>query len=85
MNDSTRMAMWLFISVLFYSAAFFLGDSPVLQTVAFKLGNVTVAGNVGYWLARTALGRIYPDSPPQDRVARAIVMGAAMVGVSLGL
>lgn len=78
------MVAWIFISAILYSLAPHL-DTNILQTIAIKLGNVTVAGNVGYWLARTALGRVYPESPPQEKVARAIVMGAAMLAVSLGL
>lgn len=85
MYDSSRMLVWLFVSAMFYAAALLLLDSPVLQSIALKLGNVTIAGNVGYWLARTALGRVYPDSPPQEKVARAVVIGAAMLGISLGL
>lgn len=85
MHDSSRMLVWLIISAMFYVAAVMFIDSPVLQSISLKLGNVTVAGNVGYWLARTALGRVYPASPPQEKVARAIIIGAAMIGISLGL
>lgn len=85
MHDNLRMVVWLFISALLYYVAIGYATNPIVQSIALKLGNVTVAGNVGYWLARTALGRLYQEGPPQDKVARAIIIGAAMIGISLGL
>ena len=84
MKDWNRMLAWVAISAIFYAAALTFVD-PVLQTLALKLGNVTLAGNVGYWLSRTALGRVYQESSAQEKVARAIIMGAAMIAVALGM
>ena len=84
MVDTGRMLVWIVASALFYGAAFIV-EAPILQTIAIKLGNVTVAGNIGYWLSRTAIGRLNGESSANEKIARAIIIGAAMVGISLGL
>ena len=48
------MVQWLALAVVFYSLALWVfGWQPQLQTLCWKLGNLTVAGFMGYWLDRT--------------------------------
>jgi len=87
MSDKLRMAQWLALAALFYGLALTVfGGQPQLQTLAWKLGNVTVAAWVGYWLDRRAFRLpITPKSPGLEQIRRAIIMAAAMLAVSLGL
>lgn len=88
-RDLTRMVDWLIWAVFAYAACIFLRAydmEPQLQTVLWKLGNVTVAAYVGYWIDRRAFqSRITTGSTPIDTVRRAIVMAATMLSVGLGL
>lgn len=91
------MIQWLCIAVVLYIAAILIAEvnagSPVppswipIQTALWKLGNVTLAAFVGYWIDRRAFHqeRLNAMSPPLHGVRRAIVMGAAMLAVALGL
>ncbi|MGP1675941.1 MAG: putative holin [Burkholderiales bacterium] len=87
MNDKFRMIQWLAIAAVFYALALTVfAAQPQLQTLAWKLGNVTVAGFVGYWIDRRAFRKaITPYSPPLEQIRRAVIMAAAMLSVSLGL
>lgn len=88
MRDKLRMAQWLLFAVGLYGLALTLFDSqPQLQTLSWKLGNLTVASFVGYWIDRRAFDglRIKPDSPPLQQIRRAIIIAAAMITVGLGL
>ena len=89
MADKFRMVVWLVLAVIFYTLALTLfGDQPQLQTLSWKLGNLTIASFVGYWIDRNAFGgalRINAESPPLQQVRRAIIIAAAMITVGLGL
>ena len=88
MKDKFRMAQWLLMAVLFYGSALLVfGDQPQLQTLAWKLGNLTVAAFVGYWIDRRAFldARLNPHSPPLLQMRRAVIMAAAMLAVAMGL
>ena len=51
--DKLRMVHWLALAVVFYALALWVfGGEPQLQTLCWKLGNLTVAGFMGYWLDR---------------------------------
>ena len=84
--DKLRMAQWLLLAVVFYGVALSVAQ-PQVQTLCWKLGNVTVASFVGYWIDRRAfyLHRIDVGSEPPMLLRRAIIMAAAMLAVSLGL
>lgn len=86
-NDKLRMMQWLLVALAFYLLAMFVVTSaqPQLQTALWKCGNVTLGSFLGYWLDRNALGRVTPYSTEGRQVSRAIVMGAAVLGLALGL
>ena len=88
MKDKFRMSQWLLLAVVFYATALWVfGDQPQLQTLAWKLGNLTVASFVGYWIDRRAFmdARLDPHSPPLLQMRRAMIMAAAMLAVAMGL
>lgn len=88
MKDKFRMMQWLLIAAFFYGLALLVfGDQPQLQTLAWKLGNLTVAAFVGYWIDRRAFmdARLDPHSPPLLQMRRAVIMAASMLAVAMGL
>lgn len=88
MKDKFRMFQWLLIAAFFYDLALLVfGDQPQLQTLAWKLGNLTVAAFVGYWIDRRAFmdARLDPHSPPLLQMRRAVIMAASMLAVAMGL
>ena len=89
-GDLSRMLDWLIWAFLFHTGAILLrtyGLEPQIQTILWKLGNLTLAAYAGYWIDRRAFYRyrIEMSSPPLEQVRRAIVIAAAMVAVGLGL
>ncbi len=87
-SDKLRMVHWLALSVVFYTLALWVfGWQPQLQTLCWKLGNLTIAGFMGYWLDRTVFYDTRPDAvtSPLYHIRRAIVMAAAMLAVAMGL
>ena len=95
MKDKLRMIQWLLIALTLYGLALGLaalhnGELPPvwvpLETAAWKLGNVTVAAFVGYWIDRQAFrSRFNENSSPLEGIRRGLVMAAAMLAVALGL
>jgi hypothetical protein len=89
MHDAFRMIEWLILAVVFYVVAVVLTlKAPhlgTLQTLFWKLGHVTVGAFLGYWVDRMALGRVNPESEGLRKVARAIIIFAAVFGVAGGL
>lgn len=86
--DKLRMAQWLLIAAMLYGTALYIfGDHPQLQTLGWKLGNLTVAAFAGYWIDRRAFDglRMTSYSPPLQQIRRAIIIAAAMLTVGLGL
>lgn len=83
--DHLRMASWLLLSAACYGLALSATLQPQIETLFWKLGHVTVAAHVGYFVSRHAIGRLTTSSPPIDKMARAIIIGAAMLSISLGL
>lgn len=85
-TDKLRMLVWLAFGIAAYLASILVGpDHPVIQTTFYKIGHVTTLAWIGYWIARNAIGRIGATSTPNDRIARALVIGAVIVAGSLGL
>lgn len=84
LHDLGRMLPWLMLSIVCYAVALGM-TSPQLQVLFWKLGHINVGAHLGYWIARKALGRLYPDNPSGDRIARAIVIAACMLAISQGL
>jgi len=94
MADRLRMVQWLGFAAVLYAASMlvgFLGVEPgsqwaLIQTLCWKLGNVTVAGYVGYKLDVHAFRKhITPYSNGQEQIRRAIIIAAAMLAVGMGL
>lgn len=88
-RDLGRMVDWLVMALCFHVAAIVLRThqlEPQIQTVLWKLGNLTLAAYAGYWIdRRTFRGRLDLTSPPGEQMRRAIIVAAAMVAVGLGL
>lgn len=86
LSDKARMVIWLLFGIAAYAASLYAGPAnPVIQTTLYKIGHVTTLAWIGYWIARHSLGRISTGSTPQDRIGRALLVGAVIVAGSLGL
>jgi len=88
-RDLGRMMDWLAMALMFHLAAIILRQyslEPQIQTVLWKLGNLTLASYAGYWIDRRTFGlRVTRSSPPLEQIRRAIIVSAAMITVGLGL
>lgn len=88
-TDLARMFDWLAWAAVCYLAVMLLRAAdlaPQMQTVLWKLGNLTVAAYAGYWIDRRAFRRRIDDtSPPLEQLRRAVVMAAAILAVAMGL
>lgn len=88
-RDLGRMLDWLAMALCFHIAAIVLrqhGLEPQIQTVLWKLGNLTLASYAGYWIDRRVFGmRVGFGTPPLEQMRRAIIVAAAMIAVGLGL
>ena len=87
-SDKLRMVHWLALAVVFYALALWVfGGEPQLQTLCWKLGNLTVAGFMGYWLDRNVFWYARPDavSPPLWHITARDRVAAAMMAVATGL
>lgn len=88
-RELTRMSDWLVWALLAYTICITLRTyqiEPQVQIVLWKLGNLTVASYVGYWIDRRAFRtRIYDDATTFEQLRRAIIIGCAMLSVGLGL
>lgn len=84
--DKLRMFQWVLLAILLYYLAT-ITTHPQMQIVLWKTGHITVAGFVGYWIDRAAfkVSRIDGRSHPMHHVRRAIVIGCAMLAISMGL
>lgn len=88
--DKMRMFQWVLISAVLYTCASLLAISqalPQMQIVLWKMGHITLAAFAGYWIDRRAfpLARIDLASSPVEHVRRAIIIGAAMLAIAMGL
>lgn len=86
--NRARMIEWLASAFALYAVCITLRTfnlEPQAQVVLWKLGNVTVAAYVGYWIDRRAFTRVTDFSDPLVQLRRALVISAAMLAVSLGL
>jgi hypothetical protein len=87
--DKMRMFQWVLISIGLYVAAALLaasGTAPQVQIVLWKLGHLTLAAFAGYWVDRNCFrARITDESNPLEHIRRAIIVGAAMLAIALGL
>lgn len=80
-----RMFQWLLLAACFYIAAVIV-QQPQIQTGLWKAGHITSGAFLGYWIDRHLFGRYTSDPGYTHRViARAIVVGACIFGMALGL
>ena len=86
-SERFRMVQWLALAALFYGLALLaFGSQPQLQTLCWKLGNVTIAAYVGYKIdVHASRKRITPFSSDGEYIRRSIIMAAAMLAVGMGL
>lgn len=88
-----RMTDWIVITILLTVAIYLLAPQQ-LPVSLYKLSLITTAAVVGYWIDRSLFPYARPDNPrldPYDRLIaaamlrRAIIVGCAMLAVSLGM
>ena len=85
MKDAFRRFQWLIFAAVFYVIALNVA-MPQMQTLCWKLGNVTVASFVGYWIDRHLFrSRLDEWSHAPAQIRRAIIVAAAMISEALGL
>ena len=82
--NKLRMVQWILLALFFYLSAMLITE-PKAQTVFWKCGNITTAAFLGYWIDRNLFGRLSIASAPARILARAIVIGASIIGLGLGL
>lgn len=85
-KDLFRMFPWLVLAAGLYGIAMIV-QNPQLQTLFWKLGHITVAAYLGYWLDRHLLGRYVPETHfgTHRVLARAFIVGSVILGVAFGL
>jgi len=84
-----RLADWIVIAIVLTLAIAIIAPQQIPVTL-YKLSLVSLAAAVGYWIDRS----LFPYARPDDRLSdlqtasaylrRAIIVGACIVGVSLG-
>lgn len=96
-KERLRMFQWLLLSLIAYGLSTMLsqilspldpsgaGMWPRAQTVLWKIGHLNLAAFLGYWIARTRLGRLHDLSPPLAMLAHAVIMAATMIAFGLAL
>lgn len=93
LNKLPRMAGWMLITVILTVAIYILSPQQ-LPVSLYKLSLITTAAVVGYWIDRSLFPYARPDNPKLDQfdlliaaamLRRAIIVGCAMLAVSLGV
>lgn len=87
-----RMADWILITVILTALVYVLSPQQ-LPVSLYKLSLITTAAVVGYWIDRSLFPYARPDdtrlTDARERSAamlrRAIIVGCAMLAVSLGM
>jgi hypothetical protein len=92
-KDYLRMAQWFMLSVVAYVVATLLfniavpgspsGMYPRVQAILWKCGHLNMAAFMGYWIGRTRLGRLTPESSDLKHLSHAIVIGCALVAYGM--
>jgi hypothetical protein len=87
------MTDWIVITILLTIIIYVLAPQQ-LPVSLYKLSLITTAAVVGYWIDRSLFPYARPDNPsiqPYDMIIaaamlrRAIIVGCAMLAVSLGV
>ncbi len=88
-----RMTDWIIVTILLTIAIYIISPQQ-LPVSLYKLSLITMAAAVGYWIDRSLFPYARPDNPsiqPYDMIIaaamlrRAIIVGCAMLAVSLGV
>ena len=85
-----RMWEWLLISLVLMAVIGMVSPQQ-LPVVVYKLALLTLAAFAGYWIDRGLFPYARPDSSiyqtlmTTSMLRRAIIVGAAMIAVSIGL
>jgi hypothetical protein len=88
-----RMTDWIIVTILL-TIAIYIVSPQQLPVSLYKLSLITMAAAVGYWIDRSLFPYARPDNPsiqPYDMIIaaamlrRAIIVGCAMLAVSLGV
>lgn len=84
-REYLRMIQWLWFAAMLYLAAM-LATNAQAQTGLWKAGHITSGAFIGYWIDRNLFGRFTSDHCYTPRaIARAIVVGCAILGMAFGL
>ncbi|MBU1692291.1 MAG: putative holin [Gammaproteobacteria bacterium] len=90
MKKSFRMIEWLLISLALLALIYWVSPQQ-LPVVIYKLALLTTSAWVAYWIDRTLFPYARPDASNMmwlqvaGQIRRAIIVGAAMIAVSIGL
>lgn len=88
--DRLRMTELLITALVLYALALVI-TNPQIQVAFYKCGNATLGAFGGYWIDRLAFpfGRIHQNTDATIKngreLRRAIIIGATVLGVTLGL
>ena len=92
-NRLPRMFDWLLATLVLTTLIYILAPQQ-LPVSLYKLSLIAMAAVVGYWIDRSLFPYARPDNPsiqPYDMIVaaamlrRAIIVGCAMLAVSLGV
>lgn len=88
-----RMFDWLLVTLVLVASIYVLSPQQ-LPVSLYKLSLITMAAVVGYWIDRSLFPYARPDNPQLLQwpvmqacamLRRAIIVGCAMLAVSLGV
>ncbi len=91
MKKLIRMSTWLLLALTFYLLAAMInvpsggGWQSQAQTGLWKAGHITIGAYLGYWIDTHLFRHIDQNSGGNRILARAVVVGAAIFGMALGL
>lgn len=87
--NRTRMIEWLLLAVSFYMGSMLMyrfGVLPEMQGIGRKLGHITVAAYLGYWIDRHLYrDRLTRNTPAILHIRRAVIVAACILAVAMGL
>ncbi len=93
LNKLPRMSGWLLITLILITLIYVFSPQQLLVSL-YKLSLITMAAVVGYWIDRSLFPYARPDNPQLlsapvmqacAMLRRAIIVGCAMLAVSLGV
>lgn len=88
-----RMTDWILVTILLLGLVAMLSPQQLPVTL-YKLSLITMAAAAGYWIDRSLFPYARPDNPKLNdfdlliaaaMLRRAIIVGCAMLAISLGM